>query len=681
MKTPPKSCPPLLAVGRLSAHYPFISMGSWVSVREGPLRHFVRRLAAAMLAAGLAAAPAAAQEAETATALPDIAAVEPVVGIAMHGEPRYTEGFAHFDYVNPNAPKGGEMKLFTTGTWDSFNAYIAKGTSVAGIGMIYDTLLTPSDDEPFSEYARVAEAVRMPEDRSWVAFDIDPDARFHDGEPIKPEDVIWTFNFLVEDGDPLYRFYYGNVKDVVKTGDRQVTFLFQEGSENRELPLIVGQLPVLPKHYWTAEGRDPTATTLEPPLGSGPYRVAGFEAGRYVVYERVTDYWGKDLPVNVGRNNAGRIRYDYYRDTTVALEAFKAGAYDIRMENSAKNWSVGYQFPAFEQGLVKKATFDHDLPAGMQGWVYNMRRDIFADPLVREALAYAFNFEWANQTIFYDQYARTRSYFDNSELAATGLPSQEELEILEPLRGEIPERVFTESYTPPMGDASGNIRENLRAAFLLLQEAGWQVDPKTRMLVDPETDEPFSFEILLVSPEAERYTLPFVQNLKTLGIDARVRTVDTAQYINRLRSFDFDMTVVVWGQSLSPGNEQREYWSSAAAEHTGSRNYAGLQSDAVDKLVELVIQAPDRKSLITRVHALDRVLQWNFLVIPHFHAPYQRVAYWDKFGFTDARPMRGIDLMAWWIVPDKDKVVAEGKEDAAETQAEAGAPTGPESGG
>lgn len=653
-------------------------------------RMFRRLVATAALCAGsalLAAPPpalaqeagadTAAEGAETAApALPDIDAVEPVIGIAMHGKPRYTEGFAHFDYVNPEAPKGGTMELFTTGTWDSFNPYITKGTAAAGIGMIYATLLTPSSDEPFSEYAQVAESVQVPDDRSWIAFNLNPAARFHDGHPITPEDVIWTFNFLRTEGDPLYRFYYANVADVVKTGDRQVTFLFDEAGVNRELPLILGQLPVLPKHYWTAEGNDPTATTLKPPVGSGPYRIADFEAGRYVVYERVEDYWGKDLPVNVGRYNADRIRYDYYRDTTVALEAFKAGAYDLRLENTAKNWAVGYDFPAFNEGLVKKESFEHDMPSGMQGYVYNMRRPIFQNPLVREALAYAFNFEWANQTLFYDQYARTRSYFDNSELAAEGLPSPDELEILEPLRGQIPPRVFTDVYAPPMGDASGSIRENLRAAFTLLQEAGYTVDPKTRKMVDGETGEPFTFEILLVSPAMERLTLPFVENLKTIGIDATVRTVDTAQYINRLREFDYDMTTAVWGQSLSPGNEQREFWGSEAATHTGSRNYAGLQNPAVDQLIEQLIQAPDRESLVTRVKALDRVLQWSFLVIPHYHTPYDRYAFWDKFGYPDARPMRGVDLMAWWIRPDRDRVVAEGQEEAGE-QAE----TTPQDGG
>lgn len=626
------------------------------------MRRLLRRLAAAaVVSAGFAAAAvsAAAQDKaqEAPPALPDMVAVEPVVGVAMHGEPRYTHGFAHFDYVNPEAPKGGEMRLYATGTFDTFNPYITKGSPAAGIAMIYDTLMANAEDEPFSEYGQIAETIQMPEDRSWVAFNLNPKARFHDGEPIKPEDVIWTFEFLTTKGDPLYRFYYATVKDVVKTGEHQVTFLF-DGTENRELPLILGQIPVLPKHYWEKEGADPTATTLTPPVGSGPYRVAAFEPGRYVTYERVEDYWGRDLPVNVGRYNFDRIRYDYYRDSTVALEAFKAGAYDLRVENSAKNWAVGYQFPAFQQGLVKKERFDNDLPSGMQGWVMNMRRPQFQNPLVREALAYAFNFEWTNETLFYGQYIRTRSYFDNSELAADGLPSPEELKILEPLRGHVPERVFTDVYVPPMGDPSGNIRENLRTAFMLLKEAGYEVDPGTRKMVNSQTGRPLTFEILLVDPTFERVSLPFVENLKTLGIDVSVRTVDTAQYINRLRSFDFDMTTTVWGQSLSPGNEQREFWGSRSASQEGSRNYAGLQDPAVDKLIEAVVQAPDRDALVTRVRALDRVLQWNFLVIPHWHIPYQRIAFWDKFGYPEARPMRGVDLMSWWVVPEKDGRVA-----------------------
>lgn len=629
------------------------------------MHRMLRRLVfAAAAVAGVASAAAAQDKAQETPQLPDIAAVEPVVGVAMHGEPRYTHGFPHFDYVNPDAPKGGEMRLFTTGTFDTFNPYITKGTPAAGVSMIYDTLLAPAEDEPFSEYGQIAETIQMPKDRSWVAFNLNPKARFHDGEPIKPEDVIWTFRFLTEKGDPLYRFYYATVKDVVKTGEHQVTFLF-DGTANRELPLILGQLPVMPKHYWEAEGNDPTATTLTPPLGSGPYRIGAFEPGRYITFERVEDYWGKDLPVNVGRYNVDRIRYDYYRDRTVALEGFKAGAYDLRVENSAKNWSVGYDFPAFHQGLVKKETFDNDLPSGMQGYVMNMRRPVFQNPLVREALAYAFNFEWTNATLFYGLYARTNSYFDNSELAAEGLPSPEELEILEPLRAQLPERVFTEVYTPPKGDESGNIRDNLRTAFGLLQKAGYEVDPKTRKMVNTETGKPLAFEILLVDPTFERVSLPFVENLKTLGIDATVRTVDTAQYVNRMRDFDFDMATSIWGQSLSPGNEQREFWGSQAASQPGSRNYAGVQDPAVDRLIEQVVQAPDRESLVTRVRALDRVLQWKHLVIPHWHSPVQRIAFWDKFGYPEARPMRGIDLMSWWVVPEKDgRVAAEQKKEA-----------------
>ena len=625
-----------------------------------------RRLAIAAVAVTSIATAAIAQDtAATPSALPDIASVPPRIGIAMHGDAKYTDGFTHFSYVNPQAPKGGTLRLLALGTFDTFNPYITRGTPATGIGMIYDTLLTSANDEAFTEYGQVAESVQMPDDRSWVAFNLNPRARFHDGAPITPEDVIWTFEFLTQKGDPLYRFYYGSVARVEKTGERQVTFLF-DGTDNRELPLILGQLPVLPKHHWEADGNDPTATTLKPPVGSGPYRVAAFEPGRYVTYERVPDYWGKDLPVNVGRYNFDRIRYDYYRDTTVGLEAFKAGAYDLRVENSAKNWSVGYDFPAFHQGLVKKATFEDDLPSGMQGWVMNMRRPQFEHPKVREALAYAFNFEWTNATLFYGLYARTRSYFDHSELAATGLPSPEELAILEPLRDQLPERVFTEAYAPPAGDPAGNIRDNLRKAFGLLQEAGYEVDPRSRKMVHKETGRPLTFEILLVDPVFERVTLPFVENLKTLGVEATVRTVDTAQYINRLRSFDFDMTSTVWGQSLSPGNEQREFWGSDAATHEGSRNYAGLQNPAIDQLIELVIQAPDREALVTRVRALDRALQWQFLVIPHWHSPTQRIAYWDKFGFSEARPMRGIDLMAWWVESAKDRQVAAEQQKAQE---------------
>lgn len=569
-------------------------------------------------------------------------------GIAMHGEPKYGPEFRSFDYVRPDAPKGGTLKLAALGTFDSFNPYIIKGTAADGLARIYDTLMESSADEPFTEYGLLAETVTWPEDRSWVQFRLRREARWHDGRPVTPEDVVWTFETLRRHGLPAYRGYYAGVARVEVVGERDVKFTFHPGV-NRELPLIVGQLPVLPKHYW--EGRDFTRPTLEPPLGSGPYRIAEFEPGRFVTYRRVEDYWGRDLPVRRGRDNFDVIRVDYYRDSTVALEAFKAGAYDFRYENSSKDWATSYDFPAVHEGLVKREEVPHQRPAGMQGYVYNTRRWLFRDRRVRAALAFAFDFEWSNAKLFYGQYTRTRSYFDNSELAARGLPSPAERAILEPFRDRLPPEVFGREYNPPRTDGSGNIRGNLRQAMRLLRAAGWRFDPKTQRLT--KDGRGFSFEILLVEPLFERVTLPFARNLKRLGIEARVRTVDAAQYENRVEKFDFDMIVASWGQSLSPGNEQRYYWGSEFADQPGSLNLAGIRDPVVDHLIELVISAPDRASLVERVHALDRVLQWGHWVIPHWHIPYDRIAYWDRFGRPAKVPMMGFQLDTWWL--DKER--------------------------
>jgi microcin C transport system substrate-binding protein len=582
------------------------------------------------------------------TEAPCAAAADPEVytghGIAMHGELKYKPGFEHFDYVNPKAPKGGEARRASFGTFDSFNPFIIKGNPADGIASIYDTLLTASADEPFSEYALLAEKVDMPVDRSSVTFTLDEKARWHDGKPVTVEDVKWSFETLREKGNPFYRAYYGNVAWAEKVGERSIKFKFKPG-ENRELPLILGQLIVLPKHYW--EGKNFDETTLTPPLGSGPYRIDRFEPGRYVTYRRVEDYWGKDLPVNVGRDNFDVLRFDYYRDSTVALESFKAGSYDFRLENSAKEWATAYVFPALAKGEVHKENVEHDRPVGMQAFVFNTRREVFEDFRVRRALAYAFDFEWTNKTLFYGQYIRTRSYFDNSELAAVGRPSKEELAILEPLRGKIPEEVFTKEYQPPKSDASGSIRDNLRNAVKLLAEAGWTIDPKTKKLT--RKGKPMRFEILLVEPLFERITLPFKKNLERLGIEVKVRTVDSAQYRRRADDFDFDVVVSGWGQSLSPGNEQRGYWGSEYADQPGSQNLIGIKDPVVDALIEAVIAAPDRESLITRVRALDRVLQWHHFVIPHYHIPYDRIAYWKKFGRPEITPAQGIQFDTWWI--------------------------------
>ena len=575
-------------------------------------------------------------------------------GIAMHGDLKYGPDFKHFDYVDPNAPKGGELKQAALGTFDSFNPFIIKGNPADGIGQLYDTLLVPSADEPFSEYGLIAEKIETPADRSWAAFTLRPTARWHDGQPITVDDVIWSFETLRAKGQPFYRGYYGSVASVEKVGERTVKFTFKPG-ENRELPLIIGQLPILPKHYW--QGKDFEQTTLEPPLGSGAYKVDNFEPGRQVTYRRVADYWGKDLPVNVGRGNFDVVRYDYYRDSTVALQAFKAGAYDWRLEVSAKDWATAYDFPALRSGAVRKEDIANSRPAGMQAFVYNTRRALFQDVRVRQALAYAFDFEWSNKTLFYGQYTRTRSYFDNSELAAKGLPPPAELAILEPYRGRIPDEVFTAEYNPPRTDGSGNIRDNLREGVKLLGDAGWKIDEKTKKLAHAESGRVMEFEILLVQPEFERIVLPFVKNLERLGIGATVRTVDTAQYRRRLDDFDFDMIVGNWPESLSPGNEQRNFWGSEFATRQGSQNFIGIKSPVVDALIEALIAAPDRVSLVNRVRALDRVLQWGYWVIPQWHLTYDRVAYWDKFGHPSIVPAQGVQLDTWWIDSAKAKAL------------------------
>jgi len=569
-------------------------------------------------------------------------------GIAMHGEPKYGSDFTHFDYVNPTAPKGGTLRLGVRGTFDSFNPYIPKGN--AGEGWDVETLLINSGDEPFTEYGLIAQTVEWPEDRSWVVFTLRPDARWHDGNPITVDDVIWSFETLKTKGHPFFRFYYGSVAGAERLGQRRVRFTFTEKG-NRELPLIIGQMPILPKHYWEAEGRDFEKTTLEPPVGSGPYRVADFEAGRYVVIERVPDYWGKDLAVNRGRNNFDRIRYDYFRDDLGIRLALKSGDLDYREENQAKAWALDYDVEPVRRGWLKKIEVPHQRPTGMSALVMNIRRPVFQDRLVRRALAFAFDFEWTNRNIFFSQYTRTESYFSNSELAAADLPKGEELEILERYRSRIPDAVFTTPYWAPQTDGSGWPRENLRRAFELLAEAGWVVE--NMLLVDSETKQQMRFEILLVSPEFERVLLPFVRNLRRLGIDARLRLVDESQYINRLRTFDFDMIVSGWGESESPGNEQRNYWSSSAADSPASSNRSGIKDPVVDELIELVIMAPTRESLVARTRALDRVLLWGHYVIPNWHLRTQRILYWDKFS-RPAQPARfGTSVDLWWFDPDK----------------------------
>lgn len=566
-------------------------------------------------------------------------------GIAMHGSLKYPPDFSHFDYVNPDAPKGGRFREASIGTFDSLNPFIVKGTVAEGTGLLYDTLMTRALDEPFSQYGLLAEQLRVPEDRSWIEFDLRPEARFSDGHPVTAEDVVFTFNLLKEKGSPFFKSYYAGIQEVVALSPTTVRFEFG-ASTNRELPLIVGEVPILPRHYWAE--RDFETPSLEPPLGSGPYLVDRIDPGRTIVYRRNPDYWGQNLAVNRGRHNFDYHQYDYFRDSTVALEAFKAGEYDFRSEHASKVWATGYTGAPFEDGRIIKEEIPHQNPAGMQGFVMNTRRALFSQPQVRQALALAFDFEWTNANLFYGAYTRSHSYFSNSEMAADALPTPEELKILEPVRDQVPPEVFTRVYRAPSTDGSGNNRPQLRKALGLLKQAGWKLEGGK--LVDHQGT-PFTFEILLVQKELERVVAPFIRNLERLGISAHIRIVDVSQYINRLRQFDFDMVVYGFGQSSSPGNEQRDYWHSASADQPGSRNLIGIRNPAVDYLVEQLIAAPNREQLVLRARALDRVLQWNHYVIPHYHISAYRIAYWNKFAHPAVTPAYSLGLDTWWAKP------------------------------
>ena len=560
--------------------------------------------------------------------------------------PKYTTTFPYFDYVNPTAPKGGTLRLAVDGTFDSFNSFIPKGNA-ASTGSV-ETLLVNSADEPFTAYGLVAKTMEWPADRSWVIFNLRPEARWHDGTPITADDVVWSFETLVEKGMPFYRYYYSAIDSAEALNTHRVRFNFKE-SGNQELPLITGQLPVLPKHYWAS--RDFSATTLDPPLGSGPYRIQKFEAGRYIVQERVTDYWGANLPVRRGMNNFDIIRTEFFRDATPIRLALKAGDIDFRLENQSKAWADDYNVAVVDKGLLNKEMVPHRQPTGMQAFVMNTRRTLFQDPRVRQALGYAFDFEWSNRTLFNGQYTRTTSYFSNSELASSGLPEGSELALLEHYRGRIPDTVFNQAFKIPVTDGSGRPRENLRKATALLKSAGWSV--RDLKLINEATGVPFRFEVLLSSKAFERIVLPYTQNLKLLGIEAKIRLVDRTQYMERYRQKDFDMLVAVWGQSETPGNEQREYWGSDAADSVGSRNLAGIKDPVVDELIELLVKSDSREQLNVRTRALDRVLLWGHYVVPHWHIRADRVLYWDKFS-RPATPVRsGVMRSRWWYDTQK----------------------------
>lgn len=592
--------------------------------------------------------------------LAGLASAAPQHAVTLYDEPpKYPANFTHFEYANPDAPKGGTFREAGFGGFDSLNPFISKGVAADDIGLIYDTLAVQSMDEPFTAYGLIAEKIEKAPDNAWVRFLLRKQARFHDGTPVTAEDVKFTFDTLMEKGAPMYRGYYADVDHVEVESPHSVRFVFKHAG-NRELPLIVGQLPVLPKHWWAE--RDFAKGNLDAPLGSGPYQVGRVQAGRSIRYERVKDWWAKDLPVTRGFYNFDAIQIDYYRDNTVALEALKAGQFDYWLETSAKNWATAYNTPAVANGQLIKEEIQNRNPTGMQGFIFNTRRPQFQDRRVREALGLLFDFEWANKRLFNGAYSRTHSYFDNSELGSSGLPGDEELAILEPLRNQIPPEVFNEEFRVPVTDGSGIIREQQRRAYQLLQQAGWRIDGD-RML--DANGQPVTFEFLLAQTEFERILLPFKRNLSDLGIELVIRRVDVSQYINRLRSRDFDMIVGGFGQSNSPGNEQREYWHSSSADNPGSRNYIGLKDPAIDQLVEGLINADSRQDLISHTRALDRVLLWGYYVIPNWHIKTWRVAYWNRFEHPKVTPLYDIGLHTWWVRPGLEQP-SEEQQQAAE---------------
>jgi len=568
-------------------------------------------------------------------------------GIAMHGKPKYEESFTHLDYVNPNASKGGVVRFGSYGSFDNLNRVAFKGSKAAGLGYVNDTLMRRVWDEAFSLYGLIAEFVEMPEDRSSVTFYLNPKATFHDGSPITRDDVLFSLETFQTKGTPNQKKTYGKVISTELIGNNGIKMVFVN-NEDKELPLIVaGFLPIIPKKYY--ENIDVTKTFLDIPLGSGPYTIENLDPGRQIKYKRVENYWAKDLPVNKGLYNFDTIIYDYYKDSNVLVEAFKVGEYDFRREYNVKRWLSEYDFKAVDSGEVILKEMNNDRPVGMNGLVMNTRKNIFNNRNVRLALSYAYDHEWINKTIYQNAYVRTDSFFDNSPLSSSGLPSDAELELLNPWRDQIPSEIFTETFTPPKTDGSGNARKNLLKAKEILQEEGWII--KNDKLTKDGKE--FKFEFLIVSPSDEKIALAYQSNLKKLGITMEVRTVDSSQYQARLLNYDFDMIKRYWGVSLSPGNEQQFYWGSEVGKKDGSRNYPGINSPAIDALIEKLISAKNREELTTAIHALDRVLLWGHYVVPLYHSNKDRIAYWDFFEYPEEIPLYGIVIESWWVNKDK----------------------------
>ncbi len=548
-------------------------------------------------------------------------------GLAMHGSLKYPPTFTHFDTANPNAPKGGEFKLAVVGTFDTLNPFILKGTAPAGIrGIMFESLMVRSPDEPFSQYGLVADSVDVAPDRSWVVFTINPKAKWNDGVPITAKDVAFSFHTLAENGNPNQKMTYQKVDKVDIINDRTIKFTFKkvDGKYDDEMPLMMGNMALLAEH--DLKGKDFEKTGLKPLVTSGPYKVAKVEPGRSIIYERDPAYWGADLPATKGYFNFNTLRFDFYKNATVAFEAFKAGESYTREEADPARWAQKYNFPAVQNGLVTRAEIPHQHQVGMRAFVFNTRREIFQDPRVRRALAYAFDYDWLNKNLSHGALTRTTSFFDNTELAAKGLPEGQELAMLEPFRAQLPKEVFEKPYTLPTFEKGS--RENLKIASDLLKEAGWI--NKGGKLVNAKTGKPFAFDIILNTPESEKTALALARNLKQLGITVTVRTVDASQYENLRTHMNFDMIMHFWGHTMCPGNEQLFYWSSKAADAPGTRNYPGVKSPVVDALANALMNAKTREELVSTTKALDRVLLWGHYVIPLGHPTKDYVAYWNK---------------------------------------------------
>ncbi len=570
--------------------------------------------------------------------------VAAVTAIAMHGTPKYSADFPHFDYVNPEAPKGGSFRQAAYGNFDTLNPHIPKGTAAEGMHLLYDSLMVRGDDEPFSLYGLTAQTIELPEDNSWVAFNINPDAAFHDGTPIMAEDIAWTWNTLQQRGSPRYHNYFADIEKIEITAPRRIKAIFKH-TRNRALPFLLAQLSVLPRHFWMKPENDFSRGDLKQPLGNGPYRIDQVNPGKSITYSRVKDYWAASHPVNKGRHNFDAVRYDYFKDDTVALEAFKKGELDLRIEGDPRRWSTAYDIPAVKNGDMQMERIKNS-SLGMQGFFFNLRKPIWQSRLVRQAVAQAFDFTWTNNNLFHGLYKQAYSFFSNSELAATGLPSEAEAEWLKPFEPDLPSELFEQAYQPVKTDGTGNIRPQLVTALKLLTAAGWKM--QAGHLLNPN-NEPLHFEILLSRPDLERVALPFKTNLERMGMQVKVSTVDSAQYVERLRNHDYDMIFTGFFPSPAPGLEIRNYWHSSLADNGSTQNITGIKMEAVDRILDGIVAARSRKDLVYRVRALDRVLLWQYLAIPAWYSNEWPFVYWKQLAHPEQPPTYGAGLDTWWF--------------------------------